>query len=70
MAAIPFYKSVYGTHFLAGDSGRSCSLDHRAMAGDTVSYRLRKSNNCISLKEKNEYISDLFLASKSLPIGL
>ena len=42
MAAIPFYKSVYGTHFLAGDSGRSRSLDHRAMAGATVSYRLRR----------------------------
>ena len=41
MAAIPFYKSVYGTHFLAGDSRRSHSLDHRAMAGATVSYRLR-----------------------------
>ena len=41
MAAIPFYKSVYGTHFLAGDSGRSRSLDHRAVAGATVSYRLK-----------------------------
>ena len=40
MAAIPFSKSVYGTHFLAGNSGRSRSLDHRAMAGATVSYRL------------------------------
>ena len=40
MAAIPFYKSVYGTHFLAGDSRHSRSLDHRAMAGATVSYRL------------------------------
>ena len=41
MAPIPFYKSVYGTHFLAGESGRSRSLDHRAMAGATVSYRLK-----------------------------
>ena len=40
MAAIPFYKSVYGTHFLAGDSGRSRGLDHRAMPGAPVSYRL------------------------------
>ena len=42
MAAIPFYKSVYGTHFLAGDSWRSLSKDYRAMAGATVSYRLSK----------------------------
>ena len=44
MAAIPFYfkkiKSVYRTHFLAGHSGRFRSLDHRAMAGATISYRL------------------------------
>ena len=40
MAAIPFHKSVYGTHFLAGDSGRSRGLDHRAMPGAPVSYRL------------------------------
>ena len=39
MAAIPFYKSVYGTHFLAGDSWRSRSKDYRAMGGATVSYR-------------------------------
>ena len=42
MSAIPFYKSVYGTHFLAGDSGRSRGLDHRAMPGAPVSYRLMK----------------------------
>ena len=41
MAAIPFYKSVYGTHFLAGNSWQSRSKDNRAMAGATVSYRLR-----------------------------
>ena len=41
MSAIPFYKSVYETHFLAGDSGRSRGLDHRAMPGAPVSYRLR-----------------------------
>ena len=41
MAAISFYKSVYGTHFLAGDRGRSRSLDHRAVAGATVSYQLK-----------------------------
>ena len=40
MAAIPFYKSVYGTHFLAGHSGRSRGLDLWAMADATVSYRL------------------------------
>ena len=40
MSAIPFYKSVYETHFLAGDSGRSRGLDHRAMPGAPVSYRL------------------------------
>ena len=40
MAAIPFYKSVYGTHFLVGDGWQSCSKDYRAMAGATVSYRL------------------------------
>ena len=40
MAAIPYYKSVYGTHFLAGDSGRSRGLDHRAMPGAPVSHRL------------------------------
>ena len=40
MSAIPFYKSVYGTHFLAGDSGRSRGLDHRAMPDAPVSYRL------------------------------
>ena len=40
MAAIPFYKSVYGTHFLAGDSWRSRSKDYRVMAGATVNYRL------------------------------
>ena len=41
MSAIPFYKSVYETHFLAGDSGRSRGLDHRAMPGAPVSYRLK-----------------------------
>ena len=41
MSAIPFYKSVYETRFLAGDSGRSRGLDHRAMPGAPVSYRLR-----------------------------
>ena len=45
MAAFSFYKSVYGTHFLAGDSGRSRSLDHWAMAGATVSYRLTKRHS-------------------------
>ena len=40
MAAIPFYKSVCGTHFLAGDSWRSRSKHYRAMAGATVNYRL------------------------------
>ena len=44
MAAIPFYKSVYGTHFLAGDSWRSRSKDYRAMAGATVSYQLKEVN--------------------------
>ena len=43
MSAIPFYKSVYGMHFLAGDSGRSRGLNHRAMPGAPVSYRLRQS---------------------------
>ena len=42
MSAIPFYKSVYETHFLAGDSGRSRGLDHRAMPGAPVSYRLNE----------------------------
>ena len=42
MAAIPFYKSVYGTHFLADDSGRSRGLDHRSMPGAPVSYRLKR----------------------------
>ena len=42
MSAIPFYKSVYETHFLAGDSGRSRGLDHRAMPGAPVSYRLKE----------------------------
>ena len=40
MAAIPFYKSVYGTHFLAGGSWRSRSKHYRAMAGATVNYGL------------------------------
>ena len=48
MSAIPFYKSVYETHFLAGDSGRSRGLDHRAMPGAPVSYRLRKHSSVIS----------------------
>ena len=43
MAAIPFYKSVYGTHFLADDSWRYRSKDFQAMAGATVSYRLRRN---------------------------
>ena len=42
MSAIPFYKSVYETHFLAGDSRRSRGLDHRAMPGAPVSYRLTR----------------------------
>ena len=44
MAAIPFYKSVYGTHFLAGDRWRSRSKDYRAMAGAIVNYRLKPSD--------------------------
>ena len=50
MAAIPFYKSVNGTHFLAGDSGRSRGLDHRAMPGAPVSYRLN------SLRVRNTFV--------------
>ena len=47
MVAIPFYKSVYGTHFLAGDSWRSRSKDYQAMAGATVSYLLKTTSQPI-----------------------
>ena len=64
MAAIPFYKSVYGTHFLAGDSWRSRSKDYRAMAGATVSYRLNylfyENCNLLAMKVVDkimEYVS-------------
>ena len=50
MSAIPFYKSVYETHFLAGDSGRSRGLDHRAMPGAPVSYRLSLLNVELELR--------------------
>ena len=48
MSAIPFIRSVYETHFLAGDSGRSRGLDHRTMPGAPVSYRLKSTKQAIA----------------------
>ena len=56
MAAIQFYKSVYGTHFLAGDSWQSRSKHYQAMAGATVNYRLKKLSDILTFTKLHKFI--------------